>query len=101
MEPQSHQESTTPLEKKTENRSFKDLVYNFTQYTTAHGISRLAASQTIFWKIFWSLVCIGASGMFIYQARGLFKQYLSKPVTTSVSVAFQKVRLNGQYIIII
>ena len=64
--------------------------------TTAHGIGRLAASQTLFWKIFWSLVCISASGMFVYQARGLFQQYLSKPVATSVSVTFEKVRLNGQ-----
>ena len=95
MELQCHQKSTAPPEKKADNSSFKKLVLNFMGYTTAHGIGRLAASQTIFWKIFWSLVCIGASGMFIYQATGLFKQYLSKPVATSVSVTFEKVRLNG------
>ena len=96
MEPQSHQESTTPLEGKTENKPFKDLVHNFMEYTTAHGIGRLAASQTLFWKIFWSLTCIGAFIMFTYQGTELFQQYLSKPVATTMSVTFEKVRLNGK-----
>ena len=73
-------------------------------YTSAHGIGRLAASQTLFWKIFWSLICMGAFGMFIYQATGLFEQYLSKPVATSVSVTFEKVyifELNMFYVRIV
>ena len=91
MEPGYHQKSTSPPDEKKESKSFKKLVQNFMDYTSAHGIGRLAASQTLFWKIFWSLICMGAFGMFIYQATGLFEQYLSKPVATSVSVTFEKV----------
>lgn len=94
MEHQSHQRSNAPPEEKAENKSFKDLVLNFMEYTTAHGIGRLAASQTLFWKVFWSMCCIGAFGMFVYQATGLFEQYLSKPISTSMSVTFEKVCLN-------
>ena len=35
---------------------------------------------------------MGAFGMFIYQGVGLLKQFFSKPVSTSVSVTFEKVR---------
>ena len=95
MEPQYHRKNTSPPEAdKTEDKTFKELVYNFMEHTTAHGIGRLAASRALLWKIFWSLVCIGAFVMFIYQATGLFKQYLSKPVVTSMSVTYKKVRLN-------
>ena len=65
MELQCHQESTAPPEVKAEKSSFKKLVQDFMEYTTAHGIGRLDASQTLFWKIFWSLICISASGMFM------------------------------------
>ena len=99
METRSHKESTALSEEKAANKSFKDLVQNFMEYTTAHGIGRLAASQTLCWKIFWSLVCIGAFGMFTFQAMGLFEQYFSKPVATSVSVTFEKVCLNELFII--
>lgn len=91
MEPRYHQKGTAPREEKKESKSFKKLVQNFMEYTSAHGIGRLAASQSLFWRIFWSLICMGAFGMFIYQATGLFKQFLSKPVATSVTVTFEKV----------
>ena len=94
MEHECHQRNTAPPKEKAENKSFKDLILNFMDRTTAHGIGRLAASETIFWKIFWSLICMGAFGMFIYQATGLFEQYLSKPIATSMSVTFEKVCLN-------
>ena len=34
--------------------------------------------------------------MFTYQGTELFQQYLSKPVATTMSVTFEKVRLNGK-----
>lgn len=83
--------SIPSLEKKKESKSFKKLLLNFMGYTSAHGIGRLADSKNLFWKIFWSLVCMGALTMFTYQLIGLLKQFLSKPVTTSVSITFEKV----------
>lgn len=74
-----------------EEKTFKSLLHKFTGYTTAHGIGRLGESNTVFWKIFWTLVCIGAFGMFIFQAYGLFELYLARPVATSVKITFEKV----------
>jgi hypothetical protein len=93
IDPQAQRKdgASSPQEKR-ESKSFKKLVHNFMGYTSAHGIGRLAESKTIFWKIVWSLVCMGAFSMFIYQFIGLFQQFLSKPVSTSVSVTFEKVR---------
>lgn len=91
IDPQAQRKdgASSPQEKR-ESKSFKKLVHNFMGYTSAHGIGRLAESKTIFWKIVWSLVCMGAFSMFIYQFIGLFQQFLSKPVSTSVSVTFEK-----------
>ena len=91
MEEEIHNDSTSPSEQKEANKSFKDLVQDFADYTTAHGIGRLGASQTLFGKIFWSLCCLGAFVSFGVQASGLFQQYLSKPISTSVSVTLEKV----------
>lgn len=100
MEKELHNDSTSPSQQKKVNKSFKDLVQDFADYTTAHGIGRLGASQTLFGKIFWSLCCLGAFFMFGFQATGLFQQYLSNPVATSVSVTFEKVCVwTGKYFI--
>lgn len=73
-----------------DDKTFSKVVLKFMGYTSAHGIGRLADSKTIFWKIFWTLVCMGAVGMFIYQAYGLFELFLSRPVSTSVKISFEK-----------
>ena len=100
MEEELHNDSTSPSEQKKANKSFKDLVQDFAGYTTAHGIGRLGASETLFGKIFWSLCCLGAFFMFGFQATGLFQQYLSKPISTSVSVTLEKVCVwTGKYFI--
>ena len=91
MDEELHNDSTSPSEEQKANKSFKDLVQDFAGYTTAHGIGRLCASETLFGKIFWSLCCLGAFFMFGFQATALFQQYLSKPISTSVSVTLEKV----------
>lgn len=78
--------------KDEEKETIPKLVRHFLGYTTAHGIGRLADKRTLFWKIFWSIICLGSFGMFAYQAHGLFAIYLSRPVTTSVRVTFEKVK---------
>ena len=73
-----------------EKENIPKLIRNFLGYTTAHGFSRLEDSKGVFWKIFWSLVCLGSFGMFTYQVHGLFVLYFSRPVTTTVRVTFEK-----------
>ncbi|XP_046838980.1 degenerin unc-8-like [Xenia sp. Carnegie-2017] len=75
---------------KKEGNTFRKLVLSFTRDTSAHGIGQLANSKTLLSRVFWSLVCMGALGMFVYQAKGLLQQYLSKPIATTVSVSFEK-----------
>ena len=81
-------------ENEENQKTLKQLLHNFMSYTTAHGIGRLADAKGIFWKIFWTAVCLGAFGMFLSQTIGLFKLYLSKPVSTTVKMTFEKVRVN-------
>ena len=90
MEPRSQRKHPASSQEKKGSKSFIKLIHSFMGYTSAHGIGRLAESKTIFWRIFWSLVCMGAFGMFIYQGVGLLKQFFSKPVSTTVSVTFEK-----------
>lgn len=84
---------TSPYRDDNENsKSFKSLLRDFSGYTSVNGVGRLAESKTILWRIFWSLVCLGALGMFIYQAIGLFELYSSRPISISLSVTVKKVR---------
>ena len=80
----------TDLEGK-ENDSFCFILVDFMGYTTGHGFSRIAAATTTVWKVFWTLAVLGAFGMFLVQVKHLFDFYLSKPVQTSITVAFKKV----------
>ncbi|XP_068734788.1 degenerin del-1-like [Montipora capricornis] len=45
-------------------RSIKEVITQFCGYTTAHGLGRLAESQSVFRRVSWSLFCIGALTMF-------------------------------------
>jgi hypothetical protein len=74
------------------NSSFRGIMSEFMGYTTGHGFGRLIAATSILWRIFWVLAVIGAFGMFVFEVIQLFKLFLSRPVQTSVSVTFEKVR---------
>ena len=67
-------------------RSTKEIIRDFGNYTTSHGVGRLAEAKTIFSRLIWTIFILGAFSMFIYQTRGLFQLYLSRPVSTLVQV---------------
>ena len=96
----SYFNNSMPTMNETKESSKKEkipkLIRNFLGYTTAHGFSRLEGSKGVFWKVFWSLVCLGSFGMFTYQVHGLFLRYLSRPITTNVRITFEKVRILRQ-----
>ncbi len=77
-------------EKKT---SFRGVLAEFMGYTSGHGFGRLVAATSLVWRIFWILAVFGAFGMFVLEVTNLFEMYLSRPVQTSVSVTFEKVRV--------
>ena len=90
---EAFQDKNDAEEKK--NLLFRGTLVEFMGYTSAHGFGRLVAATTFVWRIFWILAILGASGMFAVEVMDLFKLYLSRPVQTSVSVAFGKVYYNG------
>lgn len=71
--------------------SIKEVISNFCGYTTAHGLGRLADGGGVFRRITWSLFCIGALVMFVVQTYNLFVIYLSRPVSTVVTVQHDSV----------
>lgn len=76
---------------KTKKPSVKEVISNFCGYTTAHGLGRLADGGGIFRRVSWTLFCVGAMAMFIVQTKNLFVIYLSRPVTTVVTVNHESV----------
>ena len=85
------QEKTVNHDIASDDKTLKTLICDFLGYTTAHGVARLADAKTTFLKIFWTVVCLGATAMFLVQVKGLFGQYLLKPVSTSIKINFEKV----------
>ena len=71
--------------------SIRKLLGEFCGYTTAHGLGRLSESKNILSRLTWSLICIGASTMFVLQVYNLFLIYLSRPVSTVVKVEHERV----------
>ena len=74
-----------------EPKTPKELVKDFCSYTTTHGVGRLAEARTLFSRSIWTIFILGAFAMFIFQTYGLFKLYLSRPVSTVVKVKHKTV----------
>ena len=79
----------------------KHLIKDFCNYTTTHGVGRLAEAKTIFSRFIWSIFILGSLSMFIYQTSGLFGLYLSRPISTVVKVKHKTVSQNKSVVIYI
>jgi len=73
------------------SESTKGLIKEFCNYTTTHGVGRLAEAKSLFSRFIWTLFILGAFSMFLYQTHGLFELYLSRPVSTVVRVRHKTV----------
>lgn len=69
----------------------KELVKDFCSYTTTHGVGRLAEARTLFSRSICTVFILGAFAMFFFQTHGLFKLYLSRPISTVVKVKHKSV----------
>lgn len=67
-------------------RPTKELIKDFANYTTTHGVGRLSEAKTVFSRLVWSIFILGALGMFIHQTLGLFELFMSRPVSTLIQV---------------
>ncbi len=96
----------TELQGRKQNRTMekeKDAMSHiFSSYasrTTMHGMGTLAAAQSLKAKLFWSCVCAGSMGMFVFMLSRLVIQYLSYPFNVKVEeVRFVSIYFNAHLI---
>ena len=75
----------------TNKRSLRALLHGFAEETTAHGISQIASSKSVFWRLFWVLVTLVGMGMVIYQGILLVNTYMRKPIKSDIDITYRRV----------
>ena len=78
--------------KKTGDNELRALLVDFASTTTAHGVGRFATAPVATAKVTWFFIWLCVMAGFSYMLAQLIILYKSKPVSTSVSVEYQKVR---------
>ena len=64
---------------------FKAKVREFWTSTSTHGLTYIASSSSAISKIFWSIICLSAAGLFLLMMILNMTQYFSYP--TAISMA--------------
>ncbi|XP_033747795.1 amiloride-sensitive sodium channel subunit gamma-like [Pecten maximus] len=58
----------------------------FMEYTTVHGLGRIASVKHIIHKLLWLALFLASIGMCIYQVTRLGQQFTSNPISTTISL---------------
>ena len=66
--------------------SYKEVLKNFLETTTSHGLPRIASERSTCRKIFWVLFFLGALSYFVYSLAGLVKMYREYPVSVHTKI---------------
>ena len=88
-------------ENKAGDSAVKAMLLEFASTTTAHGISRFATTPVWTVKVSWFLIWLGVMAGFIFMVVQLVLLYSSKPVSTNVSVKYERVILSSLHLIIV
>ena len=64
----------------------------FADATSMHGVPRIINARSQIARIFWSIICIGAFGMFMWQCAILLERYYSYPKKVNVEIIQQPVQ---------
>ena len=70
------------------NRVFRE----FADATSMHGVPRIINARSQIARIFWTIICIGAFGMFMWQCAILLERYYSYPKKVNVEIIQQPVQ---------
>ncbi len=62
----------------------KRIFGNFADKTSMHGIGSLSSAGSVKARVFWSCVCLGSMGMFLFMLSRIVRQYLAFPVNVNV-----------------
>ena len=65
-------------------KTVKEAVNSFADKTSMHGVPSLVRARNPRAKLFWSLVCVVAMGMFIFMLISLILKYFQYPVIVKV-----------------
>ena len=76
-------------------RTWKSLIYDFAASSTAHGIGRIAAGDTLLKRGTWIVICLAVYAALFWFCSVLIVQYMNKPVITKVEMAFEEVSGEG------
>ncbi|XP_069134555.1 degenerin-like protein asic-2 [Argopecten irradians] len=61
-------------------------VKSFMEYTSIHGLGRIATVKHIIHKLVWTALFMTSIGMCIYQVTRLGQQFTSNPISTTISL---------------
>lgn len=60
-------------------REVQQVFQEFADGTSMHGVPRIINARSIHARFFWSVICMGAFGMFLWQCGILLERYYSYP----------------------
>ncbi len=63
----------------------KNIFEGFAVSTSMHGLGTLVSAKSLKGRIFWSTVCVGSMGMFLYMLSRIVQKYLQFPVNVKIS----------------
>jgi len=58
-----------------------------------HGVPRIINARSLPARVFWSVICVGAFGMFFWQSGILLDKYFSYPKKVNMEVVQQPVQV--------
>ncbi|XP_071965394.1 epithelial sodium channel subunit alpha-like [Antedon mediterranea] len=71
---------------KQPNETLKEIIEDFGNNTTAHGIPRIITATSLLPKLFWTVLCLVAFSFFAYQSIEILEEYRSYPTTTKLEL---------------
>ncbi|GFO08327.1 eukaryotic translation initiation factor 3 subunit f [Plakobranchus ocellatus] len=81
--------SLPPATTTAKHTTAKDLIHEFSQTTSMHGVSHIAAQGPAWRRILWSILVICFVAWAIHNVAQILSDYNSHPVMTSVSSEYQ------------
>lgn len=66
--------------------------HEFADITSMHGVPRIINARSVPARIFWSVICLGAFGMFMWQSAVLLQRYYSYPKKVNMEIVQRPVQ---------
>jgi len=73
-------------DKRRPRRTFLQMVRDFCDYTSVHGLGRAVGTKFSVFRVLWVILFMAAIGMATFQLIPLFYKYQSRPISTRISL---------------